>query len=234
MATIKIKMKSVVKLLLLSVVWLTILTADGYSQTRWKLAGFDSRPKPFYVDENLQRQPDGNIIGWQKTELPSNNIHPVGAYFVIKTEWNCDNRMSRDLQFFIYNQAGEFIERTESEANWKSNPPESIGEIVLENVCRTLQKKRTITAKVPSSVNSLAQIIVRRADLMSEANGESEVIRRVGLNEKLVLVSDESVGVWYRVADSKTNSQGWLHGNDFKIVKAKKRLNSTRKKVRRR
>jgi uncharacterized protein YgiM (DUF1202 family) len=63
---------------------------------------------------------------------------------------------------------------------------------------------------------------------MSDASSNSEVIRELSLGEKLVLVSDDSVGVWYQVLDSKTNSQGWLNGNYFKIVKANKSAKRSR------
>jgi hypothetical protein len=51
----------------------------------------------------------------------------------------------------------------------------------------------------------------------------------LGLGEKLVLVTEESVGVWYKVLDLKTNSQGWLHGNNFKIIKAATSIGGFRK-----
>ena len=57
---------------------------------------------------------------------------------------------------------------------------------------------------------------------MSEADPDSEVIRKVSIGEKLTLVAEESTGKWHRVLDAKTNSEGWLNGYRFKIVKAVK------------
>ena len=94
------KMKTIKKLSL-AVVCIMFLIGEGVSQTRWKLVAFDADSKPYYVDESLQSQSDGNIIGWKKVELPSRLNYPVGAYAVIKTEWNCYARMSRALQCFI-------------------------------------------------------------------------------------------------------------------------------------
>ena len=92
-------------------------------------------------------------------------------------------------------------------------------------LCRTFEKKNNLSRR-PFSAGSFAEI-TKKPNLMSEAEPKSKVIRKVAVGEKLVLVSEESTGVWYRVIDPKTNSEGWLNGNHFKIIKAKK----TAKKV---
>lgn len=215
---------------LIGLICLMMFSANAFPQTRWKAAAVDANGKPYYVDENLSLQPNGNILGWERSNLPPNNVYPTGSYFVARYEWNCSNKTHRQLQIFIYNRSGDFIERVDADTSWKDNPPDSIGEIILNDVCSVLKKKNNNNnlSQLSSSADTFAQIIVRKANLMSEADSNSAVIRRVSLGEKLVLVSKESVGVWFQVIDTKTNTRGWLNGNHFKIVKANKSAKRSR------
>jgi hypothetical protein len=221
---------------LIGLICLTMFSVNAFSQSRWKLAAVNSNGTPYYVDETLSQQPNGNILGWEKSDVPPNEVYPSGSYFVARYEWDCSNKRQRQLQVFIYDRLGDFIERLDVDTSWKENPPDSVGEIILKDVCSVLKKKNNNvnSSKSTEDVDSFAQIIVRKANLMSEAHSDSEVIRKVSLGEKLILVSKESIGVWYQVIDSKTNKRGWLNGNNFKIVKVEKSTKSVRKKTRKR
>jgi hypothetical protein len=94
--------------------------------------------------------------------------------------------------------------------------------------CKNLGKTSRNDKKVGSNL-AFAKIIVEKSKLMSQSNSNSKIIREVTLGERLVLVSDEPVGIWYPVRDSKTNSQGWLNSNHFKIIKVKKLVNKQKK-----
>ena len=63
-----------------------------------------------------------------------------------------------------------------------------------------------------------ALVIMENANLRESATVYSASIREVELNEKLLLIRDEPVGPWYKVFDSKTQSEGWLHGNTIEVV----------------
>jgi hypothetical protein len=190
------------------------------AQSRWKLAAVDSNGQSFYVDENFTQQSNGNILGWQKGSFLINNVYPVGSYYIVRYEWDCRNKTSRQLQIFIYDSFGRSIKNIAPDTSWTDNPPGSIGDVVLNDVCRTFEKKNNLSQR-PFSVGSFAEII-KKSNLMSEADLKSKVIRKVAIGDKLVLSSEESTGGWYQVIDPKTNSEGWLNGNHFKIVKAKK------------
>lgn len=196
------------------------------AQSRWKLAAVDSKGQAFYVNENFTQQPNGNILGWQKGSFPINNVYPVGSYYIVRYEWDCRNKTSRQLQIFIYDSFGRSIKNIDPDKSWTDNPPGSIGDVILNDVCRIFEKKNNLSQR-PFSAGSFAEII-KKSILMSGADPRSRVIRKVAIGEKLLLVSEESTGIWYQVIDPKTNSEGWLNGNHFRIIKAKK----TAKKVR--
>lgn len=201
------------------------------AQARWKLAAVDSDGQSFYVDENFTQQLNGNILGWQKGSFPINNVYPIGSYYIVRYEWDCRNKTSRPLQIFIYDSLGRSIKNIEPDTSWKDNPPGSIGDVILNYVCRTFEKKNNLSQR-QFSAGSFAEI-TKKSNLMSEADPKSKVIRKVAVGEKLVLVSEESTGVWYQAIDPKTNSEGWLNGNHFKIIKAKKtakRVKTSRRK----
>jgi len=190
------------------------------AQSRW-IAVASSGSKIYYIDENLTKQPNGNILGWERGDLPDNRIYPLGSYFVTRSEWNCRNRTNRQIQTFIYDRFDNFIETIEIDTSWKDNPPDSVGEKIINRVCGVKKKSNLSISQGQSSGSSFAEII-KKSNLMAEANPRSEILRKVAVGEKLVLISEESTGVWYRVLDPKTNSEGWLNGNHFKIIKARK------------
>ncbi len=68
------------------------------------------------------------------------------------------------------------------------------------------------------SGKAMAEIISANANLHESPNASSKIIRKVTLTEKLVLSNSQPVGAWYKVLDTKTGREGWLHGNTFKIA----------------
>lgn len=214
-----------------SFICIAIFSVNAFSQNRWKLSAVDTNGTKFYIDETLSQQPNGNLLGWQKSELPPNNIYPPGSYFIARYEWNCSDKIHRQLQFLIYNRLGNFIEQLDTDKSWKDIAPESVAEVILNDVCSVLRKAPNKTSAERAVDGELfAQIIVRNANLLSEANSLSRIIRKVSIGEKLILVSRESVGSFYQVIDPKTKTQGWLNGNNFKIVNAKKSARKSREK----
>lgn len=219
--------------LIVFLICFSAFSGQASAQSRWKVSAISNNGKLYYVDESLILQSDGTILGWEKADLSPNSFYPVGSYSVMRSEWNCSNKRSRHLQLFVYNRFGDFIEKLEIDTCWKDNPPNSIGEIIANDVCSVLKNRKSNSSRSSPPAGAFAQITVRNAALMSEADPGSEVIRKVALGEKLTLVSEESVGVWYRVLDPQTGMEGWLNGYHFKIVKAVKPAKKGRKSNRR-
>lgn len=220
-------MSQISRLLVLFVCSL-IFATSGSAQARWTLVATDPYGLPFYVDESFTLQPNGIVFGWQKSVFPPNDDYPGGAYSIVKKEWNCRDKESRQLQGFVYDQSGKFIENTEVFNEWRNHPPGSIGDIVLNYVCRSIDERSKSSRQSSSDSESIAEII-RKSNLMTDANPRSKIIRKVAIGEQFVLIDEESNGIWYQVFDLKTNSGGWLNGNHFKIVKARKPAKSGRR-----
>ena len=80
-------MSQISRLLVLLVLFL-VFASSGSAQARWTLVATDPYDLPFYVDESFTLQSNGIVLGWQKSTFPPNNDYPVGAYYIVKKEWN--------------------------------------------------------------------------------------------------------------------------------------------------
>jgi len=196
-----------------------LVFAGSYAaQSRWTLVAVDPYDLPFYVDESVRLQPNGIVLGWQKGEFMPNDAYPVGTYYIVKKEWNCRAKESRQLQGFVYDQSGKLIQNIRTFTEWKDHPPGSVGDLILNYVCRSIDEKNKSSKRSSIASESFAEM-TRKSNLMTENNSRSRIIRKVAVGEKLTLLAKKPVGVWYQVIDPKTDSVGWLNGNHFKIVK---------------
>lgn len=210
-------MSQISRLLVLLLCFL-IFTVFASAQARWTLVATDPYGLPFYVDESFTLQSNGIVLGWQKSQFPPNDDYPVGSYSIVKKEWNCRNKESRQLQGFVYDQSGKFIEHTEIFNEWRNHPPGSIGDVALNYVCRSIDEGNKSSEQSSSASESFAEI-TKKSNLMTENNSRSKIIRKVAVGERLTLLTQKPIGEWYQVIDPKTDSVGWLNGNHFKIVK---------------
>jgi len=73
--------------------------------------------------------------------------------------------------------------------------------------------------RVKKAMNSVsvAVIISSNANLRHDPAINSPVIREVRFGERLVLKNNKPSGPWYKVWDSASNSEGWIHGNTIRI-----------------
>ncbi len=202
---------------LLFLICIVMLTSNATAQSRWSLVGASVVNAVWLVDKTTKKKASGVIQAWEKV------IYQDGSYSIALHEWRCSERMKRLMQVNNYDPTGDILDRSLIPLPWRYVVPDSIEEKTYKIVCNGLgNKERDIESnKKAAPKSSFAQVIVKKANLMSDASSDSEIIRQLSLGEKLVLVSDNSIGVWYQVLDPKTNSQGWLNGNHFKIVKAK-------------
>jgi hypothetical protein len=192
------------------------------AQSRWSLV-FSRDTSDWYIDKStIKKKPTGIVQAWEKV------VYQDNSYGLGLNEWKCSEKMKRLIQFSSYNQFGEPLSRSLTPLPWRNIVPDSIEEKAFNIVCKNSNKTPRNNEKAGSNL-SFAKIIVNKSKLMSESNSNSEIIREVTLGEKLVLVSEEPVGIWYQVLDSKTNSQVWLNGNHFKIIKVKKSVKKAKK-----
>jgi Bacterial SH3 domain len=186
------------------------------AQTKWSLINVTGTDlSTWFIDKDVKKKPYGIIAVWEKV------IYQNQSYSIALNEWNCSDKMRRLMELSNYNEAGDFLSGSSTPSPWKYVVPDSVEAGIYSIVCGNSNKNRFRNLEKSNANSSFAKIIVKKGNLRSEPNANSEVIREVGLGEKLVLVTEDSVGVWYKVLDLKTNSQGWLHGNNFKIIKAK-------------
>lgn len=68
--------------------------------------------------------------------------------------------------------------------------------------------------------NSIVAAIVKaeKANLRDRPSKSGAVVRTVNKGDLLALVDASQIGPWYRVRDSKTDSQGWIHGNTIALL----------------
>ena len=185
------------------------------AQTRWSFVGIDTDYDVWFVDKAVIKKKSGIIAAWMKV------IHRDRSYKLILNEWKCSEKLKRFVHGQKYDSTGGYIDRIIVTLPWRDVVPDSVEAKTYNMICKdSIKPAGTTRNDEPNRASSFAQITVRNAALMSEADPGSEIIRKVNLGEKLTIVSEESTGVWYRVLDPKTNSEGWLNGYHFKIVKA--------------
>jgi hypothetical protein len=191
------------------------LSINVAAQTDWTFVALTSSRDIVSIDKNFIRSSNGITRVWEKV------VSTDETYRINLMEWECSKKRFRFVQEAVYDASG-IVSRSDKKSVWRTFVPDSTGMLLYLNICEDSQNESSGKQNIEKSDSSFAQIIVRKANLMSEANSESEIIGEAFLGEKLILVSEESVGAWYPVIDPKTKSQAWLNGNHFKIVKVRK------------
>jgi hypothetical protein len=215
------KMKIIFQLSGLVIICL-FFSVNVSAQSRWSLV-FSRDTSDWYMDKStIKKNPTGTVQAWEKV------VYQDNSYILGLNEWKCSEKMKRLLQSGSYTSFGEPLSRSLIPFPWRYIVPDSIEEEMYNIVCKNSNKTPRNNEKAGSNL-SFAKITAKKSKLMSESNSNSEIIREVTLGEKLVLVSEEPVGIWYQVLDSKTNSQVWLNGNHFKIIKVKKSVKKAKK-----
>ena len=184
------------------------------AQSRWSPTGMSAGSSLWYLDKNFSRKKAGTVAAWEKVVLPD------GSFIIGLNEWNCAARKKRLLQSDDYNPAGQTVSHQGTPLPWRFVAPDSIEEITFNIVCGSVSGKENDTRDGRTKPPAAFAAVTKKSALMSDVGKRGAVIRRVNIGEKLVLVGEEPAGIWYRVLDQKTNSEGWLNGNHFKIVKA--------------
>ncbi|HET9712588.1 MAG TPA: DUF3761 domain-containing protein, partial [Pyrinomonadaceae bacterium] len=72
----------------------------------------------------------------------------------------------------------------------------------------TQEQKLTVAAVVKAE----------KANLRDRPSKSGAVVRTVNKGDLLAVVDASQIGPWYRVRDSKTESQAWIHGNTIALL----------------
>ena len=89
----------------------------------------------------------------------------------------------------------------------------------------SVAQPRTETAHVGANspfqnerVSAKAMVKALRANLRDKPSRSGKVVIKLQKDDGLVLISSTPIGPWYQVQESKTGSQGWIHGNVIALV----------------
>lgn len=77
----------------------------------------------------------------------------------------------------------------------------------------TAQADPSLSPQKDNSTASQAVVKSLRANLRDKPSRSGAIVMEVSRGEHLALVNSMPVGAWYRVRQSTTNTDGWIHGN---------------------
>jgi hypothetical protein len=124
---------------------LMLLSYFGYSQ-EWALVGGTNNFKVYLAKKYVGKK-EGIITVWEKYVFNQPILRDDGKYESYRTylqTFDCENGSSGLRQIIIYDKNNNIIYREiiNHEIDYIINPPGSIGEIVLQKVCSTFNKKK--------------------------------------------------------------------------------------------
>ncbi|HSE16928.1 MAG TPA: DUF3761 domain-containing protein [Pyrinomonadaceae bacterium] len=78
-------------------------------------------------------------------------------------------------------------------------------------------------SSTPLSTQSRGEIVAaivksQKANLRDTPSNAGDVVTTVNKGDLLALIDATPIGPWYRVRDSKTESEGWVHGNTITLL----------------
>jgi len=77
----------------------------------------------------------------------------------------------------------------------------------------------TISVSTQDQQKPVAAIVkAQRANLRDRPSKSGSVVRTVNKGDLLSLVEATPIGPWYRVRDSRSDSEGWVHGNTISLL----------------
>jgi hypothetical protein len=83
----------------------------------------------------------------------------------------------------------------------------------------SIEHASTISLSAQDQNETVAAIVnAEKANLRNSPSKSGSVLRTVNKGDLLALIDPRPIGPWYRVRDSKTDSQGWVHGNTIVLL----------------
>jgi hypothetical protein len=124
---------------------LMLFSYFGYSQ-EWTYVGM-SKDLKVYIAKNYVSNNDGIITVWVKHVKNQPYLREDGTYESYTTyldSFDCQNGSAGLRQIISYDKNGNIIYREiiNREIEYRIDPPGSIGEITVQKVCSTFNKKR--------------------------------------------------------------------------------------------
>ena len=78
---------------------------------------------------------------------------------------------------------------------------------------------RASDAPAPKESAVVAAIVkTKKANLRLRPSPSATVVSTVNQGDLLSLTGTASIGAWYRIRDSKTGAEGWIHGNTIALL----------------
>jgi hypothetical protein len=200
------------------------LYSSAFAQdNRWVFIDVDVNGSRFYLDKNSRTTIGDRVRVWDRS------VYSDGSYRINLSEWQCSQKRFFFVDVSIYSETGSFI-RKDKGTGWINVVPDAISESMYEAVCSNSSEKKN---KTISSSKKIAEIIVEKANIRTEPNTDSRVIRQAKTGERFVLAEEESSNGWYQIILSQTNELAWIHGSNIKLVDAVNKSNVKNPKMRR-
>jgi hypothetical protein len=77
----------------------------------------------------------------------------------------------------------------------------------------------TISVSTQDQQKPVAAIVkAQKANLRDRPSKSGSVVRTVNKRDLLSLIEATPIGPWYRVRDSRSDSEGWVHGNTIALL----------------
>jgi Protein of unknown function (DUF3761)/Bacterial SH3 domain len=80
------------------------------------------------------------------------------------------------------------------------------------------QASTTQPAATQENTAVAASVKAQKANLRNAPSKSASVVTTLNKGDLLSLISATPTGPWYQVRDSKTGSQGWIHGNSIVLL----------------
>jgi uncharacterized protein YgiM (DUF1202 family) len=212
-------MKIIFYLLFLLSILMTASYPTFAQQNRWVYVGEDTSGALFYLNKTSRQSIGKTIKVWDKI------VYRDNSYRINQTEWKCKEKQFAIVDITIYSPNNEFISK-DKPTPWLNVVPDSISEIMHKAVCGNLSDNNS---EKTSLSKKMAEIIVEKANVRTNPDINSTIIRKVKSGERFALADENPADGWYQIIISGTNT-GWIHGSTIKLVEiTDKKKNKKRK-----
>lgn len=179
------------------------------------------------------------LTTWIKI-IRTGRSYSLGLY-----EFLCKQGQGRFVRSVNYSSNGQVTSSVNDPSSWSVPVPESLGERALNAVCNFSSPRTEPDAEpapprisIPTAPNldayrvrtvkearitendvgaDIARITTPSANLRSEPNVKSTVIRELPRGRLLVVLDMNPVLDWYNVIDLETSDEGWVHKSTIEV-----------------
>jgi uncharacterized protein YgiM (DUF1202 family) len=112
--------------------------------------------------------------------------------------------------------------------------------VALTSSCSSRQFERRVEASTrPAQVEQKSTAVAAvvkapKANLRDAPSSSAKIVTTLDKDELLSLLTSAPVGPWYQVRDSRTGSEGWIHGNAIALLQTAEPVSASTPQVRKR